>query len=96
MSDRHTGNVVDGVVDDDEHVVALLVLGDLGLGELLGHDGGGWVWCGVDGEEEQRKLILQFCTEGCRRQESAQDSVGNGIYPRRQAGWSEGRLGARG
>ena len=45
VSGRHTGNVVDAVVDDDEHVVALLVLGDLGLGELLGHDGGGWVVC---------------------------------------------------
>jgi hypothetical protein len=41
-----TGNVVDAVVDDDVHLLVVLVLGDLGLGELLGHGGGGWVACG--------------------------------------------------
>jgi hypothetical protein len=37
----HTSNFVDAIVDDDEHALIVLVLGDLGLGELLGH-GGGW------------------------------------------------------
>ena len=38
----HTGNVVDAVIDDDEHGLLVLVLGDLGLCVLLGHGGGGF------------------------------------------------------
>ena len=38
-----TGNIVDAVINDDEHALLVLVLGDLGLGELR-HDGGGVVW----------------------------------------------------
>lgn len=44
---KHTGNVVDAVVDNDEHALLVLVLGDLGLGVLLGHGGG----CCVEGRK---------------------------------------------
>lgn len=44
---RLTGNVVDAIIDDDVHARLVLVLGDFGLGELLGHGGGGELEEGV-------------------------------------------------
>jgi len=38
---QRTGNIINAVIDNDVDPVRLvLVLGDLGLGELLGHFGG--------------------------------------------------------
>lgn len=36
-----TSDVIDSVIDDDVHGLLVLVLGNLGLGDLLGHGGGG-------------------------------------------------------
>jgi hypothetical protein len=33
----HTSNIVNAVVHNDVHALLVLVLGDLGLGDLLGH-----------------------------------------------------------
>lgn len=74
--EAHTGNIVDAVIDDDEHALLVLVLGDLGLGELLRH-GGGWEWdWAVNlvpwGIQSQSKNLVMVDGRECLRERRAE------------------------